>query len=239
MPPQNTPSLTSNPLFTEFGARLVLLQTGAPGLRGQMTTVTRVDDQDKDVLHMRASDNTLDRYDEIVQASGWKLANYEKNPVIQNSHQYGDILFTVGRAEKTWVEGDSLLQTWRFASAANPVAKIARDLYAGGFLKASSVGFIPLKWENGNEKAGFRRRYTEQELLEVSAVGIPANPNALTLAAKAGAVAKSDLRELHGLLKNFIGEEETRPHSGAQGAGLDGAQLMPIARELRDILRRS
>jgi hypothetical protein len=40
----------------------------------------------------------------------------------------------------------------------------------------------------------------EQELLEVSAVAIPANPNALALAYKSGAVEKADLKELSSLL---------------------------------------
>ena len=48
---------------------------------------------------------------------------------------------------------------------------------------------------------GFRRRYLEQELLEVSAVAIPANPNALALGLKSGAVEKSDLRDLAELLR--------------------------------------
>jgi len=68
------------------------------------------------------------------------------------------------------------------------MAKVAYGLYKGGFLSAVSVGFIPLQWENGTKEAGYRRKYTEQELVEVSAVSIPANPNALALGVKSGAV---------------------------------------------------
>src|SRR5688572_2901749 len=164
-------------------------------VRAQLAIETTLDSADPDLLHIRASDETLDRYKEVIVASGWRLENYLRNPVIQNAHQYGDIIFTIGRAEKTWVSGNALLQTWRFASNENPFAKIARDLYRGKFLQAASVGFVPLRWEDGTEKSAFTRRYTEQELLEVSAVGIPANPNALTLALRAGAVQESDLRE--------------------------------------------
>src|SRR6266568_2675465 len=80
------------------------------------------------------------------------------------------------------------------------MARIAHGLYRGKFLRAVSVGFIPLCWQNadgtehqvargvptaphplpsdgrGTKGEGFRRRYLEQELLEVSAVAIPANP---------------------------------------------------------------
>ena len=182
-----------NNIQTEFGDRVVTLCNGSPGLRGQLAVNITLDDSDPDLLTMRASDETLDRAGEIIDASGWRLANYEANPVVQNSHQYGDILFTIGKSVRTWVEGRSLLQVWKFASEANPLAKIARDLYRGGFLNASSVGFIPLEWEIGGAQSVYSRKFTSQELLEVSAVGIPANPNALALAAKSGAVEKSDL----------------------------------------------
>jgi hypothetical protein len=59
-------------------------------------------------------------------------------------------------------------------------------------LNAVSVGFIPLRWENGGPGDHFRRRYLEQELLEVSAVGIPANPEALQLGLKSGAFTQDD-----------------------------------------------
>ena len=110
-------------------------------VRAQLSVETTPDSSDADLLHIRASDETLDRYKEVIVASGWRLDNYLRNPVIQNAHQYGDIIFTIGRAEKTWVSGNALLQTWRFASNENPFAKIARDLYRGKFLQAASVGF--------------------------------------------------------------------------------------------------
>ncbi len=60
----------------------------------------------------------------------------------------------------------------------------------------------------------YRRRYLEQELLEVSAVAIPANPNALALALKAGAVEKSDIRQLADLIKWLC--EKTAEHPLSQ-----------------------
>jgi uncharacterized protein len=151
-------------------------------------------------------DETLDRYNEIILASGWQIGNYQRNPIFQNAHQYGDIIFTLGKAIITEVRGSQLFQRIQFATEANPVAKIAYGLYRGGFLNAVSVGFVPVRWENGTEKTSYRRKYLQQELLEVSAVGIPANPNALALAYKSGAVARTDLREAYELLRVTLGE---------------------------------
>ena len=187
----------------ELEKRLIQLHNGIKGLRAELPVEVKPDAEDSDILHMRASDETLDRYQEVIVASGWRLENYRKNPVIQNAHQYGDIIFTIGQALNTWVSGKDLLQTWKFASQENPFAKIARDMYRGGYLRAASVGFVPVRWEDGKEKSGFKRKYMEQELLEVSAVGIPANPNALALAVKEGAVEKSDLRELGAIIRHL------------------------------------
>src|SRR5438552_15753848 len=39
-------------------------------------------------LDFVSSDETLDRYDEIISAAGWKLSSYYRNPVFQNEHQH-------------------------------------------------------------------------------------------------------------------------------------------------------
>jgi hypothetical protein len=164
-------------------------------------------------LDFISSDATTDRYCESIDARGWKLQNYRRNPVFQNSHQYGDILFTLGKALVTDVRDvggrQALFQRIEFACDVNPMAKIAYGLYKGGFLSGVSVGFVPIKWQDPSSSSSSsssssntpRRLYLEQELLEVSAVAIPANPNALALAYKSGAVEKSDLNELSTLLQ--------------------------------------
>jgi len=46
-------------------------------------------------------------------------------------------------------------------------------------MKASSVGFVPIEWKNGDGEKEPRRTYLRQELLELSLVSVPANPEAL------------------------------------------------------------
>src|SRR5262252_7477140 len=166
------------------------------------------------VLDFIASTATVDRYHEIIEPAGWRLESYRRNPVFQNAHNYGDILFTLGKALITEVRAvddrQALFQRIQFATEVNPVARIAYGLYKGGFLNAVSVGFIPLRWEDGNRTNGTdgtngpRRRYLEQELVEVSAVGIPANPDALALGLTSGAFAKSDVQETLEVLRALV-----------------------------------
>src|SRR5512133_139653 len=167
-------------------------------------------------LDFVASTATLDRYHEIIEPAGWRLDSYRRNPVFQNAHNYGDILFTLGKALSTEVRtiGDraALCQRIQFAVEVNPVARIAYGLYKGGFLNAVSVGFIPLRWEDGGNGSASaqgapapRRRFLEQELLEVSAVAIPANPDALAMGLKSGAIEKADLEAALDLFRTLLG----------------------------------
>jgi len=179
-----------------------------------------------DTLDFISSDETLDRYSEIISAAGWKLSSYNRNPVFQNAHQYGDVVFTLGKSLITEVRAGKLYQRIQFATDINPMARIAHGLYSGKFLNAVSVGFIPLRWENGTQETAFRRKYLEQELLEVSAVAIPANPNALALGLKSGALEKSDLRALADLIRLTLEAPTDQPH-----------RLLSFAKSLHAILR--
>src|SRR6266404_5184706 len=146
--------------ISELSDRLITLSDGRPGLRGGIQVEIR-DNSCNSCLDFISSDETLDRYHEIISASGWQLANYQRNPVFQNAHQYGDIIFTLGKALITEIRSRSphgnsqptapyLFQRVQFAIEANPMARIAYALYKGKFLNAVSVGFIPLRWANGD-----------------------------------------------------------------------------------------
>jgi len=221
--------------------RATTLSNGSKGIRTQLPvaiTIPKDLGADAAVIDMRASDDTLDRYGEVILASGWQLENYRANPVIQNAHKYGDIIYTIGKALKTEVQGRELVQRWQFAVDINPMARIAYGLYKGGFLNTSSVGFIPIKWENGTKDTPWSRRYTEQELLEVSAVGIPANPNALVMGLKSGAVSVEDVHETMEILSRVAGEKfgkgkaELKTDASAPGLQVDGAQSLLLQIEM-------
>jgi len=226
--------------------RLVPLHDGRPGLRETVPVEIREpaisENSCNSCLEFTASDATLDRYHEIIVPAGWRLDTYNRNPVFQNAHQYGDIIFTLGRAIATEVRSGALFQRIEFATDVNPMARIAYGLYKGKFLNAVSVGFIPLRWENGTPDSGYSRKYLEQELLEVSAVAIPANPNALALGLKSGALEKSDLKETFDLLLQTLSERSPSP--GGQGEPLTptlafSLQHLAFLRTLHSIIKHT
>ena len=121
----------------------------------------------EDTLWTVMSTNDIDRHGEAVVQS-WNIDNFMNNPVVLNSHQYNDTTEAIGRVEALVQKENSLEGKIKFAINENPKAKVIFDLYKGGFLNAFSVGFIPGEETN--------------ELLELSAVTIPANALALAKA---------------------------------------------------------
>ncbi len=233
-------SIESTP--TSVDLSLVTLCDGRSGIRSgipvQASVPAEAESAQPAVIDFVASSEALDRYNEIIVPSGWRLDNYRRNPVFQNAHQYGDVIFTLGRAlvtEVRMISGQpALFQRVEFAVDVNPMARIAYGLYKGKFLNAVSVGFIPVRWQNGGPEEGYRRKYFEQELLEVSAVGIPANPEALQLGLKTGAIERCDLQDLLELLI----EAKSSGQNHEELASRHGAQLLQAARALRDVLKR-
>ncbi len=234
---------------------LIPLCDSRPGLRSLVEVQVReTDGASPGTLDFVASTATLDRYQEIIEPCGWRLDSYRRNPVFQNAHNYGDVLFTLGKALVTEVRemgsGKALCQRIQFATEVNPVARIAYGLYKGGFLNAVSVGFIPVRWEDPPSPGGSgatspngasapRRRYLEQELLEVSAVAIPANPDALALGVKSGAVAKMDLEAAAELLRALVGVEAGREGHGSPPDVGAYKEWVDFARELGRVMRRA
>ena len=258
----HTPTLSRSDAPPDLSPRLLPLSDGRPGLRGTMPVEVREpslsssggEGQGEEALNsvgenscnscldFISSDETLDRYSEIISASGWKLDSYQRNPVFQNAHQYGDVIFTLGRALLTEVRAGRLYQRIQFATDVNPMARIAHGLYRGKFLNAVSVGFIPLRWEDGTAKTPYHRKFLEQELLEVSAVAIPANPNALALGLKSGALEKSDLKQTFDLLRQTLSERSPSP--GGQGEPLTptlafSLQHLAFLRTLHSLLKHT
>jgi HK97 family phage prohead protease/HK97 family phage major capsid protein len=127
------------------------------------------------------SDNTRDRYGDIIEASGWQLDNFRANPIALFSHQGS---FPVGTWANVRVEGGKLIGDYMPADSGTS-ARIdeINSLVRQNVLKTTSVGFNPIESVPIDPAKPYDGiRYTRQELLETSIVSVPANPAAVQLA---------------------------------------------------------
>jgi HK97 family phage prohead protease len=125
------------------------------------------------------STQSVDRYGDTIDQAGWKLEAYRKNPVVLWMHD--NTLLPVARARNIRIEEGKLKATAVFTpESVEPFNDKVFALLGGGFLSATSVGFIPLKYNFVDDPSRrFGIDFLEQELIEFSIVTVPANAEAL------------------------------------------------------------
>lgn len=130
-----------------------------------------------DPLRFVMSDETVDRMGDVIEAKGWKLGNFVKNPVALFGHKSD---FVIGHWTDVKVETGKLIGRLNLlpAGISERLDEI-RAAVEAGVLRAVSVGFHAIDAEPMG-KGGVR--FKSAELVECSLVSIPANPNALALA---------------------------------------------------------
>lgn len=141
---------------------------GAVGLEIDCPTIISKSDDGKK-YHAVFSTASQDRHGEIVYQN-FDLKAFRKNPVYLDSHNYGSIENILGKV--MGIKSGEVLEGDIEWALDNPKGLLAMKLADGGFLNTSSIGFIPKEFdEEGN--------ITKSELLEISAVSVPANAEAL------------------------------------------------------------
>lgn len=134
------------------------------------------------------STDSVDRYGDVVEASGWDLKNYKRNPVILFAHDSVSPPIAKCIPKSLKIENGKLKATAQFMPRdLYDFSFMIFSMYQKGFMKATSVGFRPLEWafsEDKNREMGVD--FTKQELLEFSCVPVPANPEALMEAKSMG-----------------------------------------------------
>jgi len=135
-------------------------------------------DAEKKTVTAYVSTYEWDRTMEKFAPGAWDLENYKKNPVILWGHDGSKP--PIGRAIDIKEDANGLIAVAEFDTESERGAEIF-GLYERGFLNAFSVGFIPKAQalENIPEQGTKGTVWTEAELLEFSAVSIPANPGAM------------------------------------------------------------
>jgi HK97 family phage prohead protease len=145
------------------------------------------EEADSRILRFVFSADTPDREGDTINQSGWVLDNFRKNPVFLWAHDSCGGLFggvpglPVGKIIRVDFEDGQLKGYVEFATEKeSPMAEYVFNSYKAGFLNAVSVGFMPIEYEIQEHDNGYYSfRFLKQELLEVSAVPVPALPIAL------------------------------------------------------------
>ena len=162
------------------------------------------------------STEDVDRHGDVIVTAGWRLESYSQNPVFLWAHDYARPV--IGRAVQVWKGAGELLAEMEWAPT--EFAREVASLYRGGYQRGVSVGFKPLRYEQRrDEKTGafLGIRFLEQELLEVSAVPVPANRSALRRALdraprvveylqreeSVGGMSRDQMAEVLGQLRNL------------------------------------
>ena len=143
------------------------------------------------VIRFVASDDTLDRYGEVVLPSGVDFSGFAKNAPLMGHHDYsewpiGKVVSGEVRENQLWLDAE--LDSEKDDPEAEKVLRKIRNKT----IKTGSIGFIPKRFitpsegtKSKKDKDLFsqypdaRRIYTDWEIIEFSIVPIPANPNAL------------------------------------------------------------
>ena len=155
------------------------------------TMICKAEASDDGTITAVASTPDPDRMDDVV-APSWKLDDFRRSPVIMHNHNYEGAV--VGKAVEIDLVGDTLMMRVKFDEhESNPLGQRLANQYREGFMSAFSVGFAPGKVTPRSQLPKDHPAYseksagsymTENSLLEVSAVSIPANPHALAVRAK-------------------------------------------------------
>jgi hypothetical protein len=208
-------------------------------IRREITVEAKVLNEKEGLVRYVASDETLDCYNEIVRASGWRFTQFAKNAPFVDSHDYSSVTKLLGQVVAFEVKGGQLIEDVKYAltTAGNTLADWTFAMVRDKFLRAVSVGFVPSnwasKWDSDKSKllaqiaelkldsqtaAKLSAVYIEQEQIELSQCVIGANPNALAKsyamvarAHKAGCLSEENIHQFSSLIAN-VNSVRSSPH---------------------------
>lgn len=144
------------------------------------------DSPDNNVFNFNITTTQIDRYNDVVQSVGGKLDNYKLNPVVLWNHDSWS--HPIGRSMNQTVNATSIVADAMFHGETED-SRLTLTLLQKGYLKATSIGFVPMEWiertPTEDEQTYYSnwtnvvREYTAWDLLEFSIVTVPANAGAV------------------------------------------------------------
>jgi HK97 family phage prohead protease len=187
-----------------------------------------------------ATTRDLDRHGTRIEPDGIDLDRYRRNPIVLWAHDgysgpFGgpDPANVIGRAVEIERTRGALLVTVEFAR--HERAALVLELVRQKALGAMSVGFIPRKTHEEREGARTVTVFDEVELVELSIVPIPSNPEALVegrsldrLEAAAREVVRGGVAPGHDLARSFERVERRREAWRAADAEAERAATLHL-----------
>lgn len=143
-------------------------------------------------IRFTASTEGIKRDGKELKAENWRLDNYKSNPVVLWVHDYTGNYLPIGRAEAS-IDDKTLVADVTFDRQDEFACRV-ESKYRRGFLNAVSVG-----WQDVQEG-----RKTFHDLMDISAVPVPADPQALKMHGMRGLI------ELNKYLWRLV-EKESNP----------------------------
>jgi len=163
--------------------------------RGTQCEVRAVEDEERVIEFVAATEGRKRDGHEVV-VSGFEFENFDLNPVFLWGHDQGDgdrpPLPPIGSVIDRRIDSDAgtprLIMRVRFAT--HELAETVYQLYRENHMRSVSIGWLPLETEPIMEEGRQTGvRFLRSELLELSAVPIPADPQAIMLKAQRGLIS--------------------------------------------------
>lgn len=169
--------------FKELAKDPETVQSSNIGIHKGMPCEVRIVDREKRLIDFIISTESVDRMFDTISVKGWQLDNFKNNPVVLFGHDHNSPPIAKAISITKRPKLKKLESRAEFMEKElSPFSDMIFQMYVNGFMKATSVGFIPLEWqlsEDEERKAHYGIDFEKQELLEYSVVSVPANPEAI------------------------------------------------------------
>ena len=171
--------------------------------------VKGIDPEGKRVTGVLASSGSLDRDEEIILPEAWSIDAFKRNPIFLFAHasRSADPQNILGRVENVQKTTAGLVADFAYDTDINPKAAMVFAQVQRGTLRAYSVGFVPKAWvteyspreqidalpetaRKALESGKAYVVYTNVELIEISQVPVPSNPDAMIASVKSARLAE-------------------------------------------------
>jgi len=206
-------------------------------LRRQIHTEARVLDERTGHVRYLASAESVDSYNEVIRVRGWRFDLMREKMPLVNSHRYGSIEDELGSLSSWQLTAEGLVvdALWAVEVKENRLAQLGFQMIKAGHGGRCSVGFVPEEVIRPTDASRYNQQLAElklpktarpsaiydgQQLIELSAVVLGANYDAIALSFKSGAINESDLE----YLSNEHSKRSTAPMPPGPAAGIVARQ---------------